>query len=267
MTGSSSAPAPSLRARVLVVEDDPSINEVVCGALGSEGHACTPAFSGTEARLLLASEPPFDLLICDLMLPGLTGRDLIAGLRANAWPSHTPARVPVIVISARTEVCDRVDLLRCGADDYLVKPFDLDELIARVEVQLRHGEANRGANSRAAEPGVTEPAGTSVPGERRTLRFGSWELCEEDRTFTAAGQPVRLTRTEFDIMAALMRRPRKVFTRRELFQSVWSEGPAFDVDEKTVSTHVANIRAKLKPTGTEGCIETVWGIGFRLSQG
>lgn len=251
----SPASAPRPHSRVLVVEDDPSINEIVCGALGSEGHACTPAFSGTEARLLLESEPPFDLLVCDLMLPGLTGRDLIAGLRAGGLPSHTPADVPVIVISARTEVCDRIELLRCGADDYLVKPFDLDELIARVEVQLRHGTASTGHG---------EPSGPS-PRVRRPLRFEDWELDEDDRTFTADGQSVRLTRTEFDIVAAMMRHPHKVFTRRELFRCVWSEEPAFDVDEKTVSTHVANIRAKLRPTGTKACIETVWGIGFKLS--
>ena len=259
---------PCAGTRVLVVEDDPSINEVVCGALGSEGYACTPAFSGTEARLLLGSDPAFDLLVCDLMLPGLTGRDLIAGLRAGAWPSHTPVNAPVLVISARTNVCDRVDLLRCGADDYLVKPFDLDELIARAEVQLRHratAPAEGPDKTRAACSDSADARQAADADGRRTVRFGSWELCEEDHTFAAAGRPIHLTRTEFDLMSALMRRPRKVFTRRELFQSVWDEGTAFDMDEKTVSTHVANVRAKLRPTGTDAYIETVWGIGFKLS--
>lgn len=261
------SPDSSLPSRVLVVEDDPSINEVVCGALVAAGLACTPAFSGSEARLLLVGEAAFHLVICDLMLPGVSGRDLIAGLRASgtspaappgyaaqetpahatALVSNTPADVPVIVISARTEVSDRVDLLRCGADDYLVKPFDLDELLARVEVQLRR-----------AAPSPHDDA------TQRPLRFGSWELNEQARTFTANGIPVRLTRTEFDILRALMAHPCKVFTRRELFRSAWHEEPALDVDDKTVSTHVANIRAKLRPSGTDAYVETVWGIGFKL---
>lgn len=225
-------------ARVLVVEDDESISDVVCRMLSHEGCSCTPAFSGSEARLLLAGGQAFDLVVCDLMLPGLSGEGLIALVRESS-------NVPILVISARGAVADRVTLLRLGADDYLVKPFDLDELVARVEALLRRS-------------GAVGQAGESGEG----MAFGSWVLDEEARTLVAAGGPIRLTRTEFDIVAALMRRPRKVFTKRELYEAVWHEEAA--VEEKAISTHISNIRAKLRGTGTEGYIETVWGIGFKL---
>ena len=226
--------------RVLVVEDDSALSEVVCTFLGDEGYACVPAFSGTEALLLAErageKNQPFDLVILDLMLPGVPGEGLIGRLRAAGVDA------PVIVTSAKSAVTDRVGLLRLGASDYLVKPFDLDELLARVEVQLR---------------GRTTPA--PAPG---TLRFGRWELDSAARTFAVDGEPVRLTRTEFDILAALMREPSRVFTKQALFELVRSEEAL--AEERTISTHVSNLRAKLRPSATDAYIQTVWGIGFKL---
>ncbi len=246
------------RACILVVEDDASISDVVCSLLKQEGYAVLPAYSGTEARLLVETGTPFDLAVCDLMLPGMPGEDVVALIRARRGS-------PVIVTSAKGAVADRVALLRMGADDYLVKPFDLDELLARIEALLRRvrpegafpaGEAD--ADGEAADGGTSAPGG----GETR-LRYGTWEVDEEARTFTAGGTPVRLTRIEFAIVCTLMRHPHKVFTKRELFEAAWNEAPA--VEEKTVNTHVSNIRAKLKGTGTEGYVQTVWGIGFKLA--
>ncbi len=241
--------------RILVVEDDPSLSDVVCTYLGDNGYVCTPAFSGTEARLLLgrAGEPvPFDLVVCDLMLPGLMGEEVVALVRERGT-------VPIIVTSARAQVVDRVSLLRIGADDYLVKPFDLEELLARVEACLRR--AATGLQGFLAAGPRTEEKGP-VFGR---LAFGAWEADEVARTFTVAGEPVRLTRTEFDILCALMRQPRKVFSKRELFECVWHEDALGD--DKTIATHVGNIRAKLKPSGTQDYLQTVWGIGFRLTEG
>ena len=233
-------------ARILVVEDDPALSDVVCTYLGDHGYSCTPAFSGSEARLVLAQGVPFELVITDLMLPGLTGEAVVERVRSQG-------SVPVIVTSARTGVGDRVALLRTGADDYLTKPFDLEELLARVEVCLR----------RAAVCAET-PAEHGTPDG---LRFGLWRANEDTRTFLVNGVPLKLTRTEFDIVCALMRHPRKVFSKRELFEQVWHEDAAADcADDKTIATHVGNIRAKLKPTGTQEYIQTVWGIGFRLAE-
>lgn len=230
--------------RVLVVEDDAALSEVVCTFLGDEGYACVPAFSGTEALLLAErageKDRPFDLVILDLMLPGVPGEELIGCLRAVG------VAVPVIVTSARSAVTDRVSLLRLGASDYLVKPFDLDELLARVEVQLR---------------GRADSAGGSAPAPE-TLRFGRWELDPAARTFSVDGEHLRLTRTEFDILAALMREPSRVFTKQALFELVRNEEAL--TEERTISTHISNLRVKLRPSGTDAYIQTVWGIGFKL---
>lgn len=235
--------ADSDKPRVLVVEDDAALSEVVCTFLGDEGYACTPAFSGTEALLLAgrtgAGEKnlPFDLVILDLMLPGVSGEELIGRLRTAGMAA------PVIVTSAKGALADRVGVLRLGANDYLVKPFDLEELLARVEVQLR-GRAGSGASE--------------------VLRFGRWELDLSARSFSVGGVPVRLTRTEFDILAVLMREPSRVFTKQALFELVRHEEALSD--ERTISTHVGNLRAKLRATGTDGYIQTVWGIGFKLGE-
>ena len=230
--------------RVLVVEDDAALSEVVCTFLGDEGYACVPAFSGTHARLLAErageKNQPFDLVILDLMLPGLPGDELVGRLRTAG------VTAPVIVTSARSAVTDRVSLLRLGASDYLVKPFDLDELLARVEVQLRDRAHGEGREGRAAA----------------ALRLGRWELDPAARTFAVNGEPVRLTRTEFDILAAMMAEPGRVFTKRALFELARNEEAL--TEERTISTHVSNLRAKLRPTGTDAYLQTVWGIGFKL---
>jgi len=309
---------------ILVIEDDAAINDVVCSTLKGEGYECVSAYSGTEARLLLQAEPStysFDLVICDLMLPGMPGEEVVAFIRAQS-------NVPILVISAKAEVVDRVSLLRQGVDDYLVKPFDLDELVARVEALLRRsalvnnaakgtecyaienateGVANHAAsNATKSATNCADETATSYTANNatentvnhtakdtkkstsiNTLRnpsenaaesitnnaienaaesaiiFGEWTLDENQRRFEVRGIPIRLTRTEFDIVMALMRHPRKVFTKRELYEAAWRE-ESF-VEEKAISTHISNIRTKLKATGTDSYIETVWGIGFKLA--
>ncbi len=230
---------------ILVIEDDASISDVVCSTLVGAKYLCTPAYSGTEARLLLGRGDAFDLVICDLMLPGMPGEEIVSLIREKS-------SVPILVTSAKAQVIDRVALLRMGADDYLVKPFDLDELVARVEALIRRSKCPDDVSCHAACASVSS----------RT--YGKWALCEDARRLEAAGVPIKLTRTEFDIVVALMRRPDKVFTKRELYREVWHEDAA--VEEKAINTHVSNIRAKLKGTGTEGYIETVWGIGFKLAE-
>ena len=232
-------------ARVLVIEDDAAINDVVTTRLSRDGHAVTQAFSGSEARLLLGEKNlGFDVVICDLMLPGATGEELVGLIRAR------DAMTPVIVISARTTAADKIDLLRLGADDYLTKPFDLDELAVRVEVQLRHH-------------------GASVPGDE-VLGWQRWTLDPEARTLVVApaeggekGGEVSLTKIEFNILEALVRRPNRVFSKAELFELAWGE--PFAGDDSTVAVHVSNIRAKLRETGTDEYVKTVWGMGFKLA--
>lgn len=223
--------------RILLIEDDTDINNAVCEYLTRQGCRCRQAFSGTEGLLYWRQEGA-DLLVVDLMLPGLNGQGLLAEVRRTA-------AVPVIVLSARTAVQDRVELLRLGADDYLTKPFSLEELWLRIGVQLRHA-------------GAARPAGEDTA---PTIRYKDWEIDPEKRSLVAAGQPVELTLHEFEIVALLASRPQKVFTRQEIFEQVWNQ--TYFVEDKTINVHISNIRAKLRPTGTGGYIRTVWGIGFK----
>lgn len=235
-------------AQVLVVEDDAAINDVTTTALRRAGHEVTQAFSGSEARLVLGEKnSAFDVVVCDLMLPGVTGEELVNLIRER------DASTPIVVISARATAADRVSLLRLGADDYLTKPFDLDELVARVEVQLRH------------RAGVAPAAADS-----EALRWRRWTLDPEARTLQVApgesgepGGPVALTKIEFNILELLVRRPNKVFTKAELFELAWGE--PFAGDDSTVAVHVSNIRAKLRASGTDDYVRTVWGMGFKLA--
>ncbi|WP_244977558.1 response regulator transcription factor [Eggerthella guodeyinii] len=240
-------------ASILIIEDDAAINEVVAVHLRRSGFACTQAFSGSEGRLLLSGGQPFDLVVTDLMLPGLAGEDVVRLVRASV-------DVPVIVMSARTTAADKVALLELGADDYLTKPFDLDELLARVQVQLRHARARSSAPS-AAEPAAVRP---DAPGAAAPLHYKDWEVDADARTLTVRGEQVRLTRLEFNIVEALVRRPRKAFTKSELFEIAWNEESA--VEEKAINVHVSNIRTKLRAAGSAGEIETVWGVGFKLAE-
>lgn len=234
------------QARVLIIEDDADINQIIATRLARAGHSCTQAFSGSEARLLLgqADPLPFDIVISDLMLPGVAGDELVREMRGR------DGRIPIIVVSAKTAVSDRIDLLTLGADDYITKPFDLDELACRVDVQLRHrGIAPAAGGEADAAPDAA-------------LTFRTWRLDPDTRTFEVAGTPLELTRIEFNILACLMTRPKRVFSKQELFEQAWGE--PYAADDNTVNVHVSNIRAKLKPTGTDGYIKTVWGMGFKL---
>ena len=220
---------------ILIVEDDTDINNSTAQYLRRQGCTCAQAFSGTEGRLLWR-EGGFDLLLVDLMLPGLFGAELIAEIRRTS-------RIPIIVLSARAELTDKVELLGLGADDYLTKPYQLEELWARILVQLRHASA--------------APAG-------ELLRCRDWVLNLEEMTLTAAGQPVSLTAHEFKIVELLARQPKRVFTKQQIYEAVWQE--AYAVEDKTITVHISNIRAKLRPSGTDGYIQTVWGIGFKLAE-
>lgn len=220
---------------ILIVEDDTDINNSTAEYLRRQGCQCTQAFSGTEGRLLWR-EGGFDLLLVDLMLPGLSGSELIGEVRQTS-------SVPVIVLSARTELSDKVALLSSGADDYLTKPYQLEELWARILVQLRHASA--------------APAGAR-------LCYRDWVLDLDEMTLTAAGRPVNLTAHEFKIVELLAGRPKRVFTKQQIYEAVWEQ--EYAVEDKTITVHISNIRAKLRPSGTDGYIQTVWGIGFKLAE-
>lgn len=221
-------------AQILIVEDDNDINQAVTKFLTQQGAQIRQAYSGTEGILLWKMYSP-DLIIADLMLPGISGEDFLREIRKES-------SVPVIVLSARDGLADKVNLLGIGADDYMTKPFEMEELWARIQVQLRR--QNREVD------------------HSQNLRFGQWRLDMEERTLYACGQPVTLTRHEFDIAELLVRRPKKVFTKQEIYEAVWNQD--YFVEDKTINVHISNIRSKLKESGTDDYIQTVWGIGFKM---
>ncbi len=243
------------RVRVLLIEDDASINEIVGDHLERCGYECVRAFSGTEAQLLLERER-FDLVVTDLMLPGLAGEGLVTLIRAS------DATMPIIVVSARTAPADKVDLLKLGADDYLTKPFDLEELSARIGVQLRHRQAR--AQARKAGEAAAAPAGEGAPDaveSGRLLCVGRWQVDRAARTLEVDGQDVPLTRTEFNILELLASHPKRVFTKQELFELVWGE--PYATEDSTVNVHVSNLRHKLRPSGTDAYTHPVGGRGYQ----
>lgn len=220
---------------ILVVEDDPTINKLLCTIASDAGYDCRSAFSGSEAALL-AEQYSYDLVLLDLMLPGLTGEEFIAKLRKGKT-------MPIIVLSAKAGLEDRVNVLKLGADDFIPKPFDNAEVLARIEAQLRRYKKFSSAD---------------VGG---VLTWGDLTLDRESVAVTVSGKPVALTAREFEILALLMAHPKKVFTREQIYQQVWGE--EYMGDDNTVNVHISNLRAKL---GGSGYIRTVWGIGFKMAE-
>ena len=222
-------------AKILIIEDDTNINNMVSEYLTGSGYLCTQAFSGSEGALRFSMEE-FDLILLDLMLPGMTGEELIRTFSG---------KVPVIVLSAKNELDSKVELLTAGANDYICKPFDLKELLVRIQVQLRSLPAS------------------NLPDAQTELHYKEWILDPETQEMTAAGLPVELTLHEFRILELLMKHPKKVFTKQLIYEYAWEED--YFVEDKTINVHISNIRSKLKPSQTDSYIQTVWGMGFKLS--
>ena len=222
---------------ILVVEDDQDINRLLCRILADGGYDVRPAFSGSEA-VLWAEQYDYDLVLLDLMLPGLTGEEFIARMRKKKT-------MPILVLSAKAGLEDRVNVLRLGADDFIPKPFDNAEVLARVEAQLRRYKQ------------------FSAPGSGQVLRCGDLELDREAIRVTAGGREVALTAREFEILSLLMSHPRKVFTREQLYESAW--GGEYMGDDNTVNVHISNLRSKLAKVSDREYIKTVWGIGFKMN--
>ncbi len=218
--------------RILIVDDDAHIGNMLEETLVREGYAVTRAYSGTEALLQLKQARP-DLVLLDLMLPGLSGEEVLPQIQG----------IPVIVVSAKLDVQDKVKLLLGGAADYLTKPFDVQELLARIAVQLRKNSASSG---------------------NALLSFGELTLDPASLCANVNGHPVKLTRTECAILKLLMVNPRQVITRSVLLDRISLDTP--DCTERSLKQHVSNLRRKLMDAGGPDCIETVWGIGFKLRE-
>ena len=216
---------------ILIIDDDQAIGNLEQEVLEREGYAVLRAYSGTEALLLLGNVRP-NLILLDLMLPGLSGEALLPQIKG----------IPVIVVSAKVAVQDKVDLLLGGAADYITKPFDTKELLARVAVRLREA---------ACSP--------LAP----VLSCGALTLDTSSHEVRVSGVPVQLTRTEYAILKLLMRNPGQVLAKSVLIDRIAEDTP--DCTESSLKTHISNLRGKLRDTSGSDYIEAVWGIGFRLN--
>ena len=219
-----------MRKMIFIVDDDVHIGNLLEELLTAEGYAVRRAYSGTEALLLLERERP-DLVLLDLMLPGLSGEALLPRMRG----------VPVIVLSAKADVQGKVELLLGGAADYVTKPFDSQELLARIAVQLRRGG---------------DPA--------EAIEIGNLRLDSASQGLTVNGEAVRLTRTEFAILKLLMRNAGQVIAKSAILDRISADTP--DCTDASLKQHVSNLRKKLREAGAGDCIEAVWGIGFRFME-
>lgn len=215
---------------VLIVEDDPAISDLIAEVLTAGGIQPIRAYSGSEALLVLQRRHP-DLIQLDLMLPGISGEAVMESV----------PDIPVIIVSARGEIDDKVDLLRSGAADYITKPFDTRELLARIEVQLRPAAGRRSPE----------------------LTCGPLTLSPLLQQVSAGGQTVKLTRTETAILKLLMRNPGQVITKSEMLEQISEDTP--DGMENSLKVHISHLRAKLRNIWDQEIIESVWGIGFKLT--
>ena len=220
---------------ILVIEDDQMINKLLCKVLSDSGYETDSAADGNEGlSKALANE--YELILLDLMLPGRTGEELLEELRKT---KNTPA----IVLSAKNEVVNRIELLRLGADDYISKPFDVDEVILRIEAVLRRSGGTK------AQSG---------------LQYKDMKLDKESARVFIAGQELSCTQMEYSILETMLANPNKVFSKRNLFESI--TGEEYLSEDNTMNVHMSNLRKKIAKITDEPYIDTVYGMGYRLSK-
>ncbi|MBO4864698.1 MAG: response regulator transcription factor [Eubacterium sp.] len=231
--------------KVLVVEDDREIRSLLSKVLSENEYEVTEAKDGKEASQYIR-EDLYDIILMDMMLPYKSGDVLIRELRDSE--DAVKSRTPIIVLSAKTMKDTRLEVLKMGADDYIIKPFDLDEVLVRIEVVLRRSEAEN----------ATEEAGSSG----QVLSFMGIELNKDLNTVTYEGEPLKLTSKEMSLLELFFRNPKKTFSKANLYEAVWED--TYYCEDNTINVHMSNLRGKLKKaTGLE-IIETVWGIGYKL---
>ncbi|MBO5266815.1 MAG: response regulator transcription factor [Ruminiclostridium sp.] len=215
---------------IAVIDDDVYIGDMLAEVLTKEGYKVLRAYSGTEALMLLSQNKP-DLVLLDLMLPGLSGEEVLPHIK----------NIPVIIVSAKTDINNKVNLLLEGASDYITKPFEINELLARIVVQLRKAS----------------PTDTAV------VSSGDISLDTTSLEVRVKETPVKLTKTEYAILKLLIQNENKVLSKNSILDRISLDTP--DCTESSLKIHVSNLRKKLRDVSGKDYIEAVWGIGFKLN--
>lgn len=223
---------------ILIVEDDKEINSLLCKALENYGYNAKSAFTGIQGLDMLKNEP-FDMLLLDIMLPYKSGDKLLQELRSFS-------NIPVLIISAKETTQVKIDLFQLGADDYITKPFDIDEVIARVDANMRRNQIN-----------------TAI--QNMILKYKDIKFNISTKQVFVDNKEIVLTATEMKILQLLLSQPQKVFSKANLFESIWNE--EYTIDDNTLNVHISRLRKKLKKANEkEEYIETLWGLGYRLAK-
>lgn len=223
---------------ILVIEDDKEINGLLCKALQNNRFNTVPAYTGIQGLDYLKSSK-FDMVLLDLMLPYKSGDTILMELRQFT-------NIPVLIISAKELTQTKIDLFRLGADDYITKPFDIDEVVARVEANFRR-------------------SGCNLPELDRYLSYKDIVIDTYNKQVSICGNDVALTSTEYKLLELLLSYPKKVFSKANLFESIWEE--KYVVDDNTLNVHISRLRHKLKiASPDQEYIETLWGMGYRLTK-
>lgn len=220
--------------RILIIEDDQEISRLLCVIMAKSHIETIAAYSGTEGLLQLQNNT-YDLILLDLMLPGKNGEELIKEIREKS-------SIPIIVISAKSDIENKVQVLKMGADDYITKPFHQEEVMARVEVQLRKA--------------------SFFPMQPAEMGWRGLKINVEKRSVTLLEKELQLTNAEFDILTFFMNNPERALSKKEIYESAW-QGTYYG-DDNTISVHVSNLRKKISEITAEEYIRTIWGVGFML---
>lgn len=241
--------------RVLVVEDDGEIRTLLKNYLQENGFEVVEAKDGRVASQLIEEEH-YDIILMDMMLPYKSGDILIQELRDCKDKENS--RTPVIVLSAKTMKDTRLEVLRMGADDYIIKPFDLDEVLVRIEVVLRRSETEKNLSDLGNSSHNLENTGL-------ILEYNGLTLDKNLNSVTFEGNTLKLTSKEMQLLELFLKNPQKTFTKANLYETVW--GDTYYYEDNTINVHMSNLRSKLKKATGQDYIETVWGIGYKLGNG
>lgn len=221
---------------ILIIEDDIYINKLLTNILNMNEYKTKSAYSGTEGVLYLNLEK-FDMVLLDLMLPGINGEEILYKIRMNN-------NIPIIIISAKDDKTTKIHTLKSGADDFISKPFDVDEVLARIETNLRK------FNNKNCQI------------EKEILEYKEIKINKETREVTINNTQIDLTNREFEILGLLIQYPKKVFTKSNIFESICGED--YLGDDNTINVHISNLRSKIAKNSKNSYIQTIWGIGYKL---